>query len=102
MGWGYGVTGMLRARICKSLWSPDIDSEELITPGWALIPGREGVGEKPNQAIARKQAWSSVNRSIFFVLFVAGGASSHFEMYVYPSLSYPQFLYSREYWMLYR
>ncbi len=28
-----------RARICKHLRSPGIDSEELIPPGWESIPG---------------------------------------------------------------
>jgi hypothetical protein len=28
------------ARISKRLWSPGIDSEESIPPGWELIPGR--------------------------------------------------------------
>ncbi len=30
---------MVRARICKCLWSPGIDSEESISPGWESILG---------------------------------------------------------------
>jgi hypothetical protein len=29
-----------RARICKSLWSPEIYSKESIPPDWESIPGR--------------------------------------------------------------
>jgi hypothetical protein len=35
----HGGSSFLRARICKRLWSPAIDSEESISPGWESIPG---------------------------------------------------------------
>ncbi len=28
-----------RARICKHVWSPEIDSDESVPPGWESIPG---------------------------------------------------------------
>jgi hypothetical protein len=47
-----------RAGICKRLWSPGLDSEESIPPGWELIPGLfEGLQLRAQLVEILKLCW---------------------------------------------